>query len=269
MKKPANLSRLRAAMLDVNNGFGQWRLWGFVGWNDIRQRYRRSTLGPFWLTVSLAVMVFAIGTLYSKIMHADIQSYLPFFCVSILAWTFISTSINECCNSYIAAEGLIKQIRLPYSVHVLRVIWRNFIVFLHHMMIYVIVAYLFNLHVWPSILLLIPGICVLLLALFWMGLVVAVICARFRDVPQIVMNILQVMIFFTPILWQPTHIEGRMKLLIYLNPFYHLIELLRAPMLGYYADSRTWIAVLALTVVGYIFTLLLYMRYRQRISYWV
>lgn len=259
----------RKAIADIAGALHNWRLWGFVGWNDIRQRYRRSTFGPFWLTISLAVMVFAIGTLYSQIMHVDIQTYLPFFCVSILSWTFIATSLNECCNAYIAAEGLIKQIALPYSVHVLRVIWRNFIVFLHHLMIYVLVAFLFQVPVGFSLLLLIPGVALLLLNLLWVGLVIAMICARFRDVPQIVMNVLQVMIFFTPILWQPTHLEGNMQLLIHLNPFYHLIELLRAPMLGYYADNRTWLVGIGMMLLGYGFTILLYRRYRQRISYWV
>jgi ABC-type polysaccharide/polyol phosphate export permease len=46
-----------------------WQLWSMLGWNDIHQRYRRSALGPFWITISMAIFIVLLGFIYSKLFH--------------------------------------------------------------------------------------------------------------------------------------------------------------------------------------------------------
>src|SRR6185295_7862424 len=83
------------AIQDVVDGAAQWPLWGKLGWNDILQRYRRSLLGPLWLTASMAVMVIALGVIYGQIFKIALDEFIPFLCVGLLIWGLISSVLTE------------------------------------------------------------------------------------------------------------------------------------------------------------------------------
>src|SRR5262245_33855549 len=111
-----------------------------LGWQDIKQRYRRSVIGPFWITISYGAMVAGMGPLYGRLLQQDVSAYLPYLAVSFVVWFLISGIINDACNAFIGAEGYIKEVRLPLTVHVLRIVWRNVIIFVHNCLIVIIVA---------------------------------------------------------------------------------------------------------------------------------
>ena len=256
------------ALRDIAEGLYRWRLWGLMGWQDIRQRYRRSVLGPFWLTLSMAVLVGALGVLYGKLFGIAIDDYLPFLTLGFIAWGLIAAVVNEGCVALTAAEPLIKQMRLPFSLHVYRIIWRNLIIFAHNFVVYIAVAVWFG--IWPgaAALLLLPGLALIILNAMWIGLLLAMVCARFRDVPQIVASLLQVAFFMTPIIWKP-ELLGRRMAFAEANPFYHFVELIRAPLLGGVPAPLTWAMVLGITAAGWLVTALFFRRFRARIPYWV
>ena len=64
-------SRLLDAVGDLIEGLARWELWSTLGWHDIRQRYRRSIVGPFWLTLSMGVMVAGLAYLYAGPVRAE------------------------------------------------------------------------------------------------------------------------------------------------------------------------------------------------------
>jgi len=264
----APTSQAMLALLDVTDGARAWHLWGLLGWQDIRQRYRRSKIGPFWLTISMGVMVGAMGMLYAGLFKIDIADYLPFIALGFIVWGLISGLIIDGCAAFIGAEGIIKQVGLPLSVHVYRVVWRNLIVFAHNILIFFVVAVLFS--IWPGWagLLAVPGLALLCLNGVWAGLLLGLVSARFRDVPQIVASVVQVAFFLTPIIWKPSLLSGR-TVILDLNPFFHFLELVRAPLLGQVPDLASWLVTLGITVGGWLVTLVMYRRYRQRIAYWV
>ena len=113
-----------------------WPLWVRLGWNDILQRYRRSMLGPFWLTASMAIMVIALGVLYAELFNTPIHDFLPYLCVGLLVWNLMSSFLTEGGTLFTGAESYIKQIRLPYSVYVFRSSWSKLIIFAHNFVIY-------------------------------------------------------------------------------------------------------------------------------------
>src|SRR6478735_9777153 len=124
------------AIRDVRDGILMWPLWGRLGWNDILQRYRRSLLGPFWLTASMAIMVVSLGVLYAKLFKTEIHDFLPYLCVGLLVWNLISSFLTEGGTLFTGAESYIKQIRLPYSVYVYRSSWSKLVIFAHNFGIY-------------------------------------------------------------------------------------------------------------------------------------
>ena len=255
------------AVRDIVEGARALHLWRMLGWQDVRQRYRRSKLGPFWLTISMGVLVSALGVLYSTLFRIEIADYLPFVAVGFIVWGLVSGLINEGCTAFIDAERIIKQVNLPLSVHVYRVVWRNFIIFGHNAVIYVAVAVLFS--IWPGWtgLLALPGLALLFLNGIWAGLVAGLVSARFRDVPQIVTSVVQVAFFLTPIIWKPELLPDRAMVLA-LNPFFHLVEIVRAPLLGHAPSLVSWLSALGITLGGWLVAFVMYRRYRWRIAYW-
>ena len=240
-----------------------------LGWQDIKQRYRRSMLGPLWLTISTAVMVIALGYVYAAIFRQSLNDYFPYLAAGLVIWSFISGTIVDGCQTFIASEGIIKQIRVPFFAHVMRVIWRNMIVLGHNAIIIVVVVVLFASAQDPFVLLMfIPGLALVVLSAAWVTLLIGMICARFRDVPQIIANVLQLMFFLTPIIWQPGVLPGRQRV-IYWNPLYHFVEVIRAPLLGKMPAAETWLAVIGVTALGWLLTLYFFTQFRRRIAYWL
>lgn len=261
-------SEIHQALDDIQAGVRDWRLWTMMGWLDIKQRYRRSTLGPFWLVLSMAMTVGMLGALYGTMFGMDTKTYLPFVCLGIISWELISKTLIDACNRFLELEHLIKQIRLPLTVHIAAMVWRHVIILAHNIVIYAVVVLVFS--AWPGTdsLLIIPGLVVIIGNLIWMSLLLALVSARFRDVPQIVAMVVQMLFFATPIFWKPEMLKG-LAFVVYLNPLYYLIELVRAPLLGSTATALSWIVAGALLVLGWGATCLIFARFRKRVAYWL
>ncbi|MGH8399301.1 MAG: ABC transporter permease, partial [Gammaproteobacteria bacterium] len=265
---PTPQSQTELAYIDIIEGALAWRLWGSLGWQDIKQRYRRSKIGPFWVTISMGMMIGGMGFLYADLFHTDVHSYLPFLTVGMILWGLIGPLANENCTAFIDGEGIIKQVKLPLSVHVYRVIWRNLIIFGHNFVIFIPVAVIFK--IWPgwSILMAIPALLLVCINGVWVGLLWGVISARFRDVPQIIGSLMQIVFFMTPIMWFPSALAGH-QWLLKANPFYVFVAMVRQPLLGGGASIHLWPWALAVTASGWALAFLLYRRCRWRIAYWL
>jgi ABC-type polysaccharide/polyol phosphate export permease len=262
-------AQLRLALDDVRQGLARSSVWLLLGWHDIRQRFRRSMLGPFWLTLSTAFMLVALGFVYATLFKMSLREYFPFLAAGIINWTLVSTLISEGCATFIASDALVKQLRLPYTIHACRVMWRNVLIFFHNLVIMVVVMIVFDIR--PGAASLASFAVALALVMVngvWVALFFGILCARFRDIPPIVASVLQLFFFLTPIIWHPSLLPGRQRVIDF-NPFHHFIEVLRAPMLGGVPGASTWAAVLAITVVGWLATFLLLLRARRRIAYWL
>lgn len=260
--------QIQRAIDDLLTGLRRYPLWGMIGFHEMRQRYRRSFLGPFWITISMGVMVLALGLLYGKIFNQDLSLYLPFLSAGFVVWGLLSQLILEGSQAFISSEGMMRQLAAPVSLYVYRVVWTNLLIFAHNIWVFVGVALWFGVDIGWSSLLAIPGLAVLLVNGVWAGLLFGLLSARFRDVPLILGSVVQVMFFITPVIWRPSMLPDR-ALLLDLNPFYHLIEIVRAPMLGMPPQWENWVAALLITLAGWAATLVLFATYRWRIAYWV
>lgn len=253
---------------DLVRGMQAVRVWGTLGWHDIRQRYRRSILGPFWFTLSTAIMVAVLGTLYSTLLHQDPKHYVPFLAIGLVVWQFLSTCALEGCSVFIGAGYLIKQIRLPLTVHVCRQVWRNFVIFLHSLPVVILALIIFG--QWPNenIFVLPLGLILLLLNAIWVTVVLGILCARFRDILPIVSNFIQIAFFFTPVMWSADILKERAWVAEY-NPLYHLIEIVRAPVLGEPTQINSWVWSMGLAVFGFALAQWMMYRFRNRVAYWL
>lgn len=260
--------RFSRALNDVLAAITRPHLWLVLGWLEIKQRYRRSKIGPFWITLSLGIMVAALGAVYSRLFGAQTRDYVPFLATGLIVWQLISGLINEECTAFLAAEGVIKQIPAPLTVHILRVVWKNLIIFGHNLIIYVLVMLFYLKNPGAAFFLAPFGLALIALNGVACGMILGILSARFRDIPPIVLNAVQLVFFITPVLWKPENLKTRV-LLVEGNPLYYLVEIVRQPLTGQAPPLYFWAVAIGFTLISLAVGFLLFARFRGRISYWL
>lgn len=261
-------SRFLDAATDLVDGVKLWELWSTLSWHDLRQRYRRSMLGPFWLTLSMGVMVAGLAYLYGGLFGNNVENYIPYVATGLIIFSLISSLAIDGSSVFISSASLILQLRAPLSIYIYRMLWRNLLIFAHNISIYAIVLLFIRVDLGWNFFLSFAGLLLVMLTGVWMAITLGGLSARYRDVPPIVNSAMQIAFFLSPIFWTPQSLPGR-ELFVHLNPFYYLIEVVRMPLLGQTPPAFIWWVVIGINIVGATVSLAFYTRYRGRIAYWV
>ena len=262
-------SRLASAIADLAGGLAQWRVWWVLAFNDIRQRYRRSALGQFWLTISMLVMIAGIGGVYAIILNQDVSFYIPYVGIGLIVWNLLSSLINELAVSFITSETYLRCYPTSRATVIYRTIARNFLVSAHNFLILPLLFVLFQMPLSPVALLALPALVLIALNAVWIGMLIGTLCTRFRDLPQIIASVVQLAFFLSPVLYHPSQLQNKVWVLTYLNPFASFIEIVRAPLLNELPAAHHYLFAVVWTVAGGVIGLLFYARFRGRILYWL
>jgi ABC-type polysaccharide/polyol phosphate export permease len=246
-----------------------WPIWLRIGLQDIRMRYRRSALGVGWIFLNLAIMILAVGIVYSNLLGQDLKKFLPFLTIGLVAWGYLTSSIVEGGNAFVVSEGYIKQIGLPTYIYVFRFFVSITATMLISLPAYLVVALIYSVPFRWGILWALVGILLLGSASFLMIAIFSHLNVRFRDAGHIASVGLQVMFFITPIIWPPDMLRmGSLRWVIDCNPFYHLLEVVRRPFIM--SEPATYmnylvavVFIIGLSLIAWIFT----RWYNRRIAY--
>jgi ABC-type polysaccharide/polyol phosphate export permease len=258
------------ASQDLVRGFLQWPLWGRLGWLEVKRRYRRTVIGPFWSSISLTIYVIAVGILGAGLWNQSVNEYLPFLVSGMLAWMFVSTVVIESCGLFINGSDLFGKFSFDYSLLAYALVWRNLITFLHNLIVYLVIVLLLA----PQLItatsfLVIPGMFLLLVGGVAVALLCGMLCLRFRDVTQVIANIMQIALLITPIFWPPSSLEGRSRFIfVDFNPFYRIVDVVRRPLLGSAPTFTSYAAVVGMLMLAWIVAYIAFRRFRHRIAYW-
>lgn len=257
-----------AAVRDFANGFTRVHAWALLAWDDVRGRYRRTMLGPLWLTLSHALFVIGLALSFSIILDQPLDEYFVYLAAGMTVWIFIANSLNEGPTIFQRGQNLLYSYDLPASIHIFRAVLGQSITFAHHMLVYlgalIFVSNVTNLNtLWA-----IPAMAVLLIAAAGWSTILALLGARFRDLAPAVTAVTQMMFMLTPIFWERAHLDDAQWFALF-NPFYHLIEVLRAPLLGRPPDPLNWAVALSVAAVLSLAGVALYARARRNLSYWL
>lgn len=263
------MRQLELLLLDVKQSCRAWRFWAHLGWEDIARQYRRSFLGPIWITLNTGLFIIVFGLIGAQLFNAPVTEYLPYLCVGHILFAYLSLVINEGCQTFIQAGPFLKQAPFPKFSFVFRVVWRNLVMLVHNLPVMLLVlAFTTGLSgIRPLWLLL--GLCILIAV---SGLIVAIlglVAARFRDVPMITSSVMQIAFFVTPVMWRPEQLTERGRLAVLLNPLAALLEVVRAPMLGLAPSSSALLIASLSTLFLLGLCVLLYVLARRRIVYWI
>jgi ABC-type polysaccharide/polyol phosphate export permease len=231
---------LRAAVL--------WPIWLRIGLQDVRMRYRRSSLGIVWIFLNLAIMILAVGIVYSHLLGQDLRTFLPFLTIGFVAWGYLTSSIIEGGNAFVASEGYIKQIGLPLFVYVFRFFVSITATMIISLPAYFVVAFIYSVKFRWGILWVFMGLFLFAMVSFLMIAIFSHLNVRFRDSAHIASVSLQVIFFVTPIIWPPEMLRLRqLRWVIDVNPFYHLLEVVRHPLLA--SEPATYTNYLAVCIM--------------------
>ena len=264
----ANPRHAERALADLRDGLSQWRLALALARLDLRNRYRGSVLGPLWMSLSSLIMLIGLGLLYGALFKLKLSDYLPHLAVSLIVWQWMAGFINDSCAPLTSADGVIRQMRLPYTLHALRVAFRNTLVAAHSLPLIPIVFLIFGQVPGPEALLAIPGLVLIGINMLAGGLLLGMVCARFRDIPPIVANVVQFAFFVSPIIWKPELLGDAMVWMAF-NPFYALLETVRGPLLEGGGPPLAWLAAIFYTTLHVVLAGFLFARFRSRIAFWV
>jgi ABC-type polysaccharide/polyol phosphate export permease len=237
---------------------------------DVKQAYRRSSLGAFWLTIGMSVQIVAIGLVFGLIFGVGLQEFLPFLATSLILWSFFSSSILDGSMGFVTSEAILRQLPIPHYVHLLRSLWKNVLMLGHNLVILPVVFLVFlRMPTW-NLLLLVPGFILTTAFLFSATYVLALITTRFRDMQQILSSVMTVVFYVTPVIWQPSLIPGgTAHLLLGLNPFYHFLQIIRLPILGQAPTLENWSLAIVITLLTGVIAYLAAKKYKNRLAYWV
>lgn len=233
-------------MRDVIRSATLWHIWVRLGMQDVRLKFRRSAIGAAWIFVNLAVMVLSIGFIYANLLGQEPREFIPYLTIGMILWGYLTNTIVDGGNAFIHAEGYIKQISLPIYVYVFRSFVSITATMLITMIAFVIVAVIYQVPLGGATLLAIPGLLMVMTASLLLITIFAHLNARFRDIAHMAAVGMQVLFYVTPVIFPAALLRGRrgLELVIELNPMYHLLEVVRQPLLsGSPAGWHSYMAV--------------------------
>jgi ABC-type polysaccharide/polyol phosphate export permease len=263
------LFEVQMALRDLRTSAERIDLAWSLAYHDIVSRYRGSILGPLWITLSMGLMVLGIGLLWGEIFRVATPDFIPFVALGIVFFGTVTGTINEGCDTFVQAAGMLSQTSLPMFTFVWRTVFRNLINLGHHLVIVVAVLIYFGSWRTANYPVAALGLVFLLINVAWISMLVAIISARFRDIPQIVQAVTQAAAIMTPVFWPSDRIGPKYRPILDLNPFYHLLEAVRAPLLGRPVAEHTYLFLAAMAVVGWLVTFAIFANTRRRIVHYL
>ena len=256
------------AFSDVHKMVEKKAVWLALGWNDVQGRYNRSKLGVFWASLSILIFVSALGPIYAQLFDIPVSDYVFHLMVGIVVWNCVSAIIMESGREYVNAVNYLVSFQLSYFTLLFRVIWRNLIVLSYQMLVFLLMALVLGLPVRIEWLIVPLALLLVIANALWMGVLMSVFATRYRDLSELMNNLFRLVFFVTPIMWMPSMKEG-LELVAELNPFYHLIEIFRGPLINGVINLQSWVVALVMLVVGWLIAFPVFAQYRSRIAFWI
>lgn len=214
-------------------------------------------------------MTIGLMVVSSGLFGGTIKDVVGYIGLGIIIWSAISALVLEGCGTFVRNANLILTTNISVDLYIGRTVFKTLITFGHHIILYLIgVAFGLVPLSWAA-LLVIPGILLVFVNGIWVVTVLALICARFRDVELIVRNLIQMAFLVTPVFWDYQHMAANRRFIVDYNVLFHFIEVIRQPLLGGVPPAKTYLIVTGVTVCGYAAAVLVYHRMRRQLAFFV
>lgn len=261
----------RSLFRDYIDSLRQPEFWVYATWLVLVTKYRQSRLGLLWAMVPSALYAFGIGWFFSSFMGIPLREFIPHLGLGYVVYRLVTASLNEATTVFSGHSTFILDGRVRLTDYVLRVIGRGFFYFLMAIpVLAVALAISSSFDPWGLVVLPLT-MTIVLLNIAWLGVLVGVIGARLPDVNQLVGSILMFAFLFTPILWFADQVPANSLRggIARINPLFHLVEVVRAPLLGKPVEFSTYIYLFCFLLVGWTLAIIVYRRYARFVPIWI
>ncbi len=238
-----------------------------LGWYDFTTSYRRSLIGPFWITIQFCVWIGALTLILHAQLGDSMGSYAMYVALGMLVWEPMVGAMIEGPKHFSQHAQLIKSV--PIKLSQLSVRKLAFLLFRAGMTIPVVLALMLisNAPITLSTLLLAPAVILVLMTMYSCIVLFGFIGAYQRDFEFFVPAATRFLFFVTPIIWQAN--EGIRKTISFFNPFTYYLEIVRGPLLGAPPSLLTWAIVTAISFAGFIAALTVQSFFRKSVIFWI
>jgi lipopolysaccharide transport system permease protein len=240
----------------------------YLAITDLVSRYRNTLLGPLWNSAYLVGQALALAVVFGTIFQSPLTKTMPYILSGMTAWLLGPAAIIEMSGLLTASAGTIRSQNMPYLVYPLRVGLRNILLFGHNLLAFLVIVPLFGHMPWVNPIFLVGAVVLALISVPY-GMLIGMICARFRDIGQMVQNFSPILFFMTPVFWMTDHISGPRAVIFKYNPFYYMVNLVRKPMLGNWPSMMDWTVCGLVLVAGWLLMLLALNHFKPKIPHWV
>jgi lipopolysaccharide transport system permease protein len=239
-----------------------------LAWFETRNRYSRSVLGPFWMTLQSAIFIAAVGSLMANVFGQRFSEYIASFAAGYIMWTFLSGVVLESTGAFVSAVSFLKDRGVRPHVFIFTPFVRQLIYLAHTIILPFLICIWFGVGSFANLVLAIPGFILFLLTAFLLTAPIAVLTVRFRDARPIIESATNLLFLLSPILWPAELAKDRAAVALSLNPVAHLIGAWREPLLtGVFPLSSILVIVAMDAVLLGLFVLAL--RAARKAALWV
>ncbi|CAM3723126.1 ABC transporter permease [Litorimonas haliclonae] len=263
-------SSFQAWRTDLSEAFSSWTTWTRIAIMDISSRHRRFLLGGLWVPLGMAIFVFALGYVYSYLRNHEYAEFTPYLAASMIFWTIIHSSVTQGMSLFSSMGRHIETVRLPFHYYVLKKTFELVYTALLTSPIYIICVIAFGVQISSSFFLLLPALLIYITSSFSTLILIGLLSLRLRDIQEPISNFMRLMFLVTPVIWMVSSgASSKRAIFVDYNPFFHYLEIARAPLLGYYPTLTNWGVAGAMCVGILILSSLLMIKWRSKIHYWV
>ena len=256
------------AMMDIRGAMRLLPVIAYMAKGDLRARYRRSVLGPLWLTLGTGVGTLGLGLVWSELFRMDRHTFVPALTAGLILWQFLNGCIIEATTAYWRQSAIIRNVNVPLSMHPIQMVIKHLVNLVHYLPVFLIVAIWFGIPFNRHTLLVVPCLLLIVGNLLWATMLLSMLGARFRDLEYLLSAAMPILMFLSPVFYRPQYLPFSGHLM-WFNPFSHLIEIARYPLLGDAPPTFVVMTNLLFCVAGWTLTLLVFNAKHNRIAYWV
>lgn len=261
---------IKDGIADIREGLKRWPVWWSLTWQSIKSQYRRTYLGPWWITVQQVIFVAGLSLLFGLLLQQDLKTFVPYVAIGFIAFTWMTGMLQGGATCIVQSGAAIKTTPGPLSIYALKNFANNTIQFAHDSIVIIAVLILFQVHITWTILLAPVALALIAINGIAIGLWLGPVCARYRDVGQLVTSLTRILFFFTPIFWVTTDLSNaQVAALAGWNPLAYFLTFLRAPLLGEPLTAATIVGAIGFTIANCLIALVHFSRTRDRLAYWL
>ncbi len=192
---------------------------------------------------------------------------MPWVAIGIIIWTYISTMIDD--STEIFNNNLILNVKISVIDIAIIGIFKNLIILLHNAVIIIFVLLVFQINLTINIFFIFYGLCIILINSFSVTIIFGILCLRYRDFILIIKNLLYLLFLMTPIFWTPSVLTDNRIILADVNILYQIIQTIRDPLLGNALSTYNLLYTFIFSILFFIFSLLIFKKYKNRIVFWI